>query len=129
MGNNEVVLEWLKFSKRDLDTAKFIFETMHPKPLEIICYHCEQSAEKVLKAFLIAKNIIPPKIHELNRLCEMCEDIDSTFADIALFCGSLTKYGIAPRYPYELEISDEETEKALQKAIAVFEFITKKLEN
>lgn len=57
----------------------------------------------------------------------MCEDIDDSFAEIAMFCGSLTKYGIAPRYPYEIDISYDETEKALQKAISIFEFVSEKI--
>lgn len=28
MGNNDVVLEWIKFEKSDLDTAKYLFETI-----------------------------------------------------------------------------------------------------
>ncbi|WP_243103766.1 MULTISPECIES: HEPN domain-containing protein [unclassified Dehalobacter] len=25
-----------------------MFETIHPKPLETVCYHCQQAAEKAL---------------------------------------------------------------------------------
>ncbi|EEG47745.1 hypothetical protein RUMHYD_03392 [Blautia hydrogenotrophica DSM 10507] len=32
-------------------------EHMYPKPLEIICYHCQQSIEKLLKGLLISKNV------------------------------------------------------------------------
>lgn len=127
MSNKEIVKEWIKFSKNDLDCAEYL-NNMKPKPLEIMCYHCQQSAEKVLKAFLIFSEIIPPKIHELNRLCEMCEDIDVDFEKIAIQCGSLTKYGIQPRYPYELDITDEETQSAVRKAKTILDFVTGKLE-
>ena len=38
--------EWLRYANMDLDAAKFLFENQYPKPLEIICYHCQQAAEK-----------------------------------------------------------------------------------
>ena len=44
--------EWLEFAKMDLGAAEYLL-TMHPLPVEIICYHCEQAAEKFLKAVLV----------------------------------------------------------------------------
>lgn len=123
MALDDIVKEWLVFANRDLDSAKHLNGTMRPKPLEIICYHSQQAAEKFLKAFLFCNSVNPPKTHDLNMLCEMCEEINDSFSEIALQCGSLTKYGIAPRYPYELEISDEDTESALNKAEKIKEFI------
>ena len=127
MDNNEVVCEWVRFAETDFETAKYLFDKMIPKPLEIICYHCEQAAEKLLKAFLIANQVMPPKTHDLIRLCEMCEDIDTSFEEMASSCVSLTKYGIAPRYPYELNIMEGETEKALQGAQTIHLFISDRL--
>lgn len=36
------VAEWLRFVKMDQNTACHLFESMHPQPLEIICFHCQQ---------------------------------------------------------------------------------------
>ena len=46
MDNNKIYTEWFEFAKRDLESAKFLMN-MHPRPIEIICYHCEQSVEKI----------------------------------------------------------------------------------
>lgn len=46
--DKEIIVEWFRFANMDLTTAKFNFENMHPAPLEIICYHCQQAAEKYL---------------------------------------------------------------------------------
>lgn len=35
--------EWLEFAKMDLGAAEYLL-TMHPLPVETICYHCEQAA-------------------------------------------------------------------------------------
>ena len=40
--------EWLDFAYMDLSAAEHLL-TMRPLPVEIICYHCEQAAEKFLK--------------------------------------------------------------------------------
>ena len=47
---DNTVLEWLKTSETDLGVAQHLFENYHPKPIEIVCYHCQQSAEKAIKA-------------------------------------------------------------------------------
>lgn len=44
------IKEWYDMAAMDLGVAKHLDTTYHPKPLEIICYHCQQSAEKVIKA-------------------------------------------------------------------------------
>ena len=36
-------------NKTDLGVAKHLNSQYHPKPLEIICYHCQLSAEKAIK--------------------------------------------------------------------------------
>ncbi|MGI5065899.1 hypothetical protein H0R90_06650 [Treponema putidum] len=36
--------EWLRFVEMDMSTAYHLFKMMHPKPLEIICFHCQQAA-------------------------------------------------------------------------------------
>ena len=70
--NNELVKEWYKFSMRDFASANTLNEHMHPKPLEIICYLSQQSAEKMLKGYLVSISIEPPRIHDLQHLT--CED-------------------------------------------------------
>ena len=54
MNEHDIITEWLEIA---YDTARFLFDKKHPKPLEIICYHCQQSVEKSLKAFLCANDI------------------------------------------------------------------------
>jgi len=70
--NDDLVKEWYRFAMMDFSAATHLNNTMCPKPLEIICYHCQQSAEKFLKGFLISNSIEPPKTHDLQELCEMC---------------------------------------------------------
>ena len=55
MKNEKLIKEWMDFAKMDYLTAKHLYGNMYPKPLEIICYHCQQSIEKLLKGVLITK--------------------------------------------------------------------------
>ena len=51
MVNINIANEWFDIAEKGLSSAKFLLD-MHPIPLEIICYHCQQSSEKFFKGFL-----------------------------------------------------------------------------
>ena len=82
MNDSKIVREWLRYANNDLIVAKHCFEDYHPKQTEIAAYHCQQCAEKSLKAYLIYKGIEPPRIHDLKVLCKMCRDNDDTFSTL-----------------------------------------------
>ncbi len=52
MDNEAVAKEWYKFADMDLAAAEFLKTMVPTTPIEIICYHCQQAAEKYLKGFL-----------------------------------------------------------------------------
>ncbi len=51
MTKEQYALEWLQYAENDLNAGRFLFG-MKPLPADIICFHCQQAAEKALKAFL-----------------------------------------------------------------------------
>ena len=51
MNNKDIAGEWFMFANNDLNSAEFLLN-MKPLPLEIICYHCQQSAKNILKDIL-----------------------------------------------------------------------------
>jgi len=119
--------EWLRYANNDLIVAKHSFEDLHPKQTEISSYHCQQCAEKALKAYLLCQNIEPPKIHDLKVLCKMCQDIDAFFSEIAVQCAHLNPYGVVVRYPNELSPDEEMVKLAINKAQQVYDFCLKKI--
>ena len=127
MDKIEETNEWIKFSNMDLTAAKHLYETLHPQPLEIICYHCQQSSEKALKAFLVYNGITPPKTHDLNDLRNTCRNIDDNFDEITDSCKRLTDYGVQPRYPMGDEITDGDTVLALQDSEKINGFVKIKI--
>jgi HEPN domain-containing protein len=64
METNNLYRQWFKFAADDYAAANHML-TLYPLRLEIICYHCEQCVEKMLKGFLTARDIEPPKTHDL----------------------------------------------------------------
>jgi len=118
----DYILEWFRFAEMDLLSAEKL-TTLYPVHTHLVCFLCQQSAEKYLKGFLVYKGVIePPKTHNLDTLCEMCSEYDDCFSEIKRACSILTVYGVQPRYPHEMEILDSDIKKALDYARQIKEF-------
>jgi HEPN domain-containing protein len=122
MGKQESALEWLRFAEMDLGIAEHSL-TYYPLPIEIICFHCQQAAEKCLKAVLVMQGIRPPKIHELDKLYYLCEPFVPNLQNIWNQCNSLNKYSVQPRYPFEMEITEQDTHNAINNAKTIMDVI------
>jgi len=121
--DNKRIYEWFRFGDNDLIAAEHLATTLHPQPLEIICYHCQQAVEKYLKGYLVFQGIEePPKIHNLMALCDMCSESDPQFDDIVAKCNALNAYGVQPRYPDEIYIDDGRMQIALANAKEIKDF-------
>ena len=129
MSEVDVVKEWLQIAFDDLDTAQYLYDNKYPKPLEIICYHCQQSVEKTLKAFLCAMGIEVPKTHDTGLLCQRCTELESAFGQYYDDCDQLLIYATQTRYPSRMEILDSDAKRALRQAVMVYEFVVKKVEH
>jgi len=120
--DHEFIAEWFRFADTDLLSAEHL-QSLYPQPLEIICYHCQQSVEKSLKGYLINKGAMePPKTHNLNTLIDMCLEYDEHFDKIKRICDTLNRYGVQPRYPNEIEILEQDMLKALEYARQIWDF-------
>lgn len=119
--DHEYIAEWFEFADVDLASAEYL-QGMHPQPLEIICYHCQQAAEKYLKGYLLYKGIEPPKTHDLLFLYAKCMNIDSSFCEIDKACGALNRYSSQPRYPQEIGVTENDTLMALEYTRGIRDF-------
>ncbi len=116
---------WLEMAKTDLGVAKHLYETYHPQPLEVICYHCQQSAEKAIKALIISKGAPGgmPKLHDLSFLLNQVKRLVSIDEHIYDCADALTPYGVSVRYPNELFIEKRHAEKAIQMADTILSWV------
>jgi HEPN domain-containing protein len=123
MSPEKDIIEWIRLAELDLGIARHLFETFRPMPLEPICNHCQQSAEKILKGFLVFNEVEPPKTHKLRKLCDMCIEIKTDFYDFERELAILTRYSVFPRYPNELELEESDAETAIKYADKIKEFV------
>ena len=124
MANQTRAQEWQRLAEMDLRSAEYLCN-MKPVPVEIICYLCQQSAEKYLKGYLVLNGINPPKIHDLNELYKRCLNISVDYKDIADQCSDLTVYSVQPRYPMGLMLEERDMHLALKSAKGIQEFVLK----
>jgi len=125
MDKTEVLQQWLDKGKDDLRAAEYLSTMHNPTPDEIICFHCQQSAEKYLKGFLFSHDIEPEKTHDLRELLKMCQKYKTEFSILLPKIFVLNRYSVFPRYPNELEISNEDMKTALSYAKSIQEFVMK----
>jgi HEPN domain-containing protein len=128
MNDNLDVSEWIRYAQMDYDAAKNMAILHNPVPLEIVCYHCQQSAEKILKAYAIARGEPLIKTHDLNILLNQCKKYIPQFDDFARQCLTLTSYITLTRYPIGEDTVDEhDMNTALKDTLAIMDFTKGKL--
>jgi HEPN domain-containing protein len=119
--NHEIAQEWLFRAKDDLESAEYLLGK-RPLPIEIVCFLCQQSAEKILKGLLVLRGIRPPKTHNLVLLIDLCRPFTDGIDTVAKQCDRLNQYSVAPRYPKEIVILEQQMRLALVDAREVLEF-------
>ena len=99
--------------KMDYVTANHLDKTLYPKPMEIICYHCQQCAEKYLKALTeyLGKEI--EKTHDLGNLATTISETLEVPQNVLVSCAKLTQYGVKIRYPQEFKMSENHVKAAI----------------
>jgi HEPN domain-containing protein len=119
------VLDWVRKAEADLAAAHRLAEGEPPLP-DQTGFFCQQSAEKYLKALLLACGEIPPRTHDVDVLVEMCMVLDPGFVQLQNVVAGLTEFAVIFRYPEEW--SDEVwAVDALDKAEQVRELVRSKL--
>jgi len=123
----EYIRKWIIKANHDLIIAR---HERNAPPDEImtdgICFHCQQSVEKNLKAFLSMHDIDFEKIHNLEYLAKLCNKVDAEFSSLTF--GNLTNYGVAIRYPDDFFMPPlEEADVCIKIAEKTEQFILQKL--
>jgi HEPN domain-containing protein len=73
---------------------------------EIIGFHAQQAAEKLLKALLMARNIPYRKTHDLRELIDLIRDHDIQFPESFMEIRTLSPFAVEFRYDY-LPVEEE----------------------
>jgi HEPN domain-containing protein len=107
---------WLRKANDDLRSAQVDLAAVPPL-IEDALFHCQQAAEKAMKAFLTAHDAAFRKTHDLDELAAVCEVLDSSLTDALDPARDLTVFAWAFRYPGPGEPPPEaEAHQSLQLA-------------
>lgn len=96
-------------------------------PLDTAIYHCQQSAEKAVKAYLVARGLTPEKTHDVRKLVVEASALEPRFNDCLEPAAALTPYAWEYRYPGDLVETDptpEEFDEAVQQAQTILDFVS-----
>ena len=123
MKNREIILNWLKRARSNLERAKI--GKVSPGILyEDLCFDAQQAVEKSLKAMLIKLDQSFPNTHSIGTLLKLIEEAGVEIPKNINQAKLLTTYAVDARYPGDYEpVSKEEYKEALKIAEDVFKWL------
>jgi HEPN domain-containing protein len=125
--NSQSSSDWLKKAEEDLESAKILFK--ESTIYNTIGFHCQQTVEKSLKAYLYAQKVAVKKSHDLVYLLTNCAKFSQDFFRFEDDCKILNTYYIPMRYPIlEMSLSKRQAEQALEIADKLLNFVSTLLE-
>lgn len=121
--------DWLAFAGENLLVAKHGMKAEF-SPYHTICFMCQGSAEKYLKAYLISRGWELKKIHDLDELLEDAVIYDKDFSELFPLAEILNEYIAEGRYPGDLpfeSIGENEAKEAIEAAEKIEQFVLGKI--
>ena len=121
------VAAWTQKAARDLEAARIL--SVQESPLrDVIAYHCQQAAEKSLKAYLTWHDRPFAKTHVLADLVAEAAEVDAEFATLLDDAEELSPMAWRYRYPGDLlEPDAAECQHALDVASRIGAFVLERL--
>jgi HEPN domain-containing protein len=89
---------WVRKAEDDIEGARDL-AARKPPLRDLVCFHCQQAAEKYLKAFLQEAGVPVPRTHDLDRLLNLVVAHDSTLQRLERGLNSLSRYAVDYLYP------------------------------
>ncbi len=94
----KLTAEWVRKAEADLLLAVRV-SAQKPRLNDAICFHCQQAAEKYLKALLCERTLSIPRTHDLGNLLLQLLPTDSGLAKHRRRFARLTEFAVDYRYP------------------------------
>lgn len=120
---------WMLKAWRDLETARRAVGG-NPPFYDVGVYHCQQAAEKALKAFLVYHERAFENTHDVGWLVELAAEVDADFLSLADAADAVTPYATRFRYPNAAFTSDphpDQYQEAKLHARTIFNFVLHRL--
>ena len=123
---NELTSEWVEKADNDFHSADILLTAGEFPIPDSACFHCQQCAEKYLKAFLQEHMVRFERTHSLTLLLDLCTSLDKEFEKLKKDLEQLENYSVAVRYP-GVKISVKIAKEAFITTKRVRQFVRKKL--
>jgi HEPN domain-containing protein len=123
----DLIRQWITKAEEDLGAAEILI--LHkPSYLSAVGFHCQQAAEKFLKALLTLNQIEFPKTHDLGALLDLVSPVETSLAESLNDILLLNPYGVEIRYPGDMpNIELDDAQKAIEIAQRVQDAVLKLL--
>ncbi|MCY7292819.1 MAG: HEPN domain-containing protein [Ferruginibacter sp.] len=123
----DLLKRWMQFAREDLTVAKQILKSEFPV-YRAVCFQCQQSAEKYLKAYQILYEIRIIKTHNLVAIIDTLIDFDKNIEQFKVKSKDISNYAVAYRYPDDFEdITKQQVEDSIFLATEIEKYITEKI--
>lgn len=113
----EVGKQWLRKAENDLLNADNNLKS-EEIPFDTVCFHCQQAAEKLLKAYLVANGSFYPISHDLILILEKILPLNAGAEALRDDLALLMPYSVEIRYPDDWFMPTEEDAKEAREAVS-----------
>lgn len=117
MGKKESLYpkDWFNKAAKDMKRVEILLKE---DDIEGAGFHLQQTIEKYLKGYLLAKGEKLRRLHELDDLLDLVLEYDSRLERFRSLCEEVTEYYIEERYPFVTTsgVTKEEVERNLAEA-------------
>ena len=132
MQNSNSIAGWVKYARNNLESAiREMKVQCNPRlrAYEIVLFNCHQSAEKILKAYLLCHNATYPQVHDLQQLRRMCALVDIGFANkrIVSHCAYLNTFWNVKYPDFTVSVDAGHASRAINSAKRIYDFVSAKL--
>ena len=117
----DVVRGWVRKADSDLAVVDLALDA--GRALDTACFHAQQAAEKLLKAYLTFKAVEFPFTHNLSKLLDLCQAQEPGFQQLRGAVEPLTPYAVAMRYDQDFWPTAADAGQARDAARALRAFV------
>jgi len=112
----QIARQWLAKALNDLLNADNNLRS-EDIPYDTVCFHCQQAAEKCLKACLVSVGEPPPITHDLLLLLEKILPSNRAVESLRDQLALLMPYAVEIRYPDDWFMPSEEDSREAREAV------------
>jgi len=117
MSNPDDPRTWIAKAENDLLNVRNNLNA-EQVPWDTVCFHAQQAAEKMLKAFLVARGRVVSRTHDLVALLAEAVAVGGPLDSLEADCRLLTPYAVLFRYP---TAGEDPSEQEGRRAVAAAE--------